>query len=223
MIRVVIAESVHLFRSGLVALLEDEPDITVAGSVERGRSLSEAAGALPEVALIGIDLCDVDGITAMGLLHAAAPQCAAIIMAARRRPGDLRRAVTGGALGFVLKDTSPAELVDAIRRVARGERVIDAELAFAEIAAARNPLTPRELDVLEAMADGATVGEIAEQLYLSSGTVRNYLARILNKVGARTRVEAVSLARKHGWLWRDGREADEDLDDPDRSRHPLGR
>lgn len=202
MIRVLVAEDVHLFRSGLVALLGGESDISVAETVECGRKLAAAGPHCePDVALIDIDLADMDGITATRFLHEQVPRCAVIIMAERRRPGDLRRAVAGGAVGFVLKDTSPAELVDAIRRVARGERVIDAELAFAELGATQSPLTPRELDVLKAAAEGATVGEIAQQLFLSCGTVRNYLARILTKIGARTRVEAVTIAREHGWLW----------------------
>lgn len=204
-IRVIVAEDVHLFRSGLVALLRGEPDIFVAETVECGREL-KAVGrhSKPDVALIDMDLTDVDGVSATRVLLEAVPSCAVIIMAERSRPGDLRRAVAAGAVGFVLKDTSPAELVDAIRRVSRGERVLDADLAYAELGGAvQSPLTPRELDVLRAAAEGATVVEIAQQLFLSCGTVRNYLARVLNKIDARTRVEAVMIAREHGWLWPD--------------------
>ncbi|MFC6881921.1 MULTISPECIES: response regulator transcription factor [Actinomadura] len=201
MIHVLIAEDAQLFRSGLAALLEDEPDIVVAETVDCGSKLVAAGGRVhPEVALIDIDLADMDGIAATRALRGVAPECAVIVMADRRRTGDLRRAVGADAAGYVLTDTSPSELTDAIRRVARGERVIDAELAFAEIGAARSPLTPRELDVLEAVADGATVPEIAEQLVLSTGTVRNYVARVLTKLHARTRVEAVTIATEHGWL-----------------------
>ncbi|WP_460370963.1 response regulator transcription factor, partial [Actinocorallia lasiicapitis] len=117
------------------------------------------------------------------------------------RPGDLRRAVAAGASGFVMKDSSPTELADAIRRGARGERVIDADLAFAELVdGPPAPLTPRELDVLSVAAEGATVSEIADRLYLSRGTVRNYLGRVVTKVGARTRIEAITIARDRGWL-----------------------
>nr|WP_308287087.1 response regulator transcription factor [Actinomadura parmotrematis] len=209
-ISIVIAENLQLFRSGLVALLANEPDISVVETVESRSKLAAAVRhSQPRVALIDIDLAGEesagdpsarDGIAAAGAVLAQAPACRVVIMAERRRPGDLRRAVAAGAAGFVMKDISPAELADAVRRVARDEQVIDAALAFAEIGAARSPLTPRELEVLRAAAQGGTVTEIAGELYLSSGTVRNYLARALTKMGARTRVEAVSKAREHGWL-----------------------
>lgn len=201
MIRVLIAENLHLFRSGLVALLDDEQDISVTEAVEYGRKLVAAGYECePDVALIDIDLTDMDGFTATKTLREKVPSCAVVIMAGHKRLGDLRRAVDAGAVGFVLKDTSPTDLANAIRRVARGERVIDADMAFAELGAAQSPLTPRELDVLKAAAEGATVSEIAERLFLSIGTVRNYLSRTVTKMGARTRVEAVTIAREHGWL-----------------------
>jgi two-component system response regulator DesR len=121
-------------------------------------------------------------------------------MATRRQPGDIRRTVTACADGYLLKDSSPVELADAVRRVARGERVIDADLAIAELSVKESPLTPRELDVLDVAAEGASIDEIAERLFLSRGTVRNYLSRAVTKIGARTRVDAVSIAREHGWL-----------------------
>ncbi|KAB2339837.1 response regulator transcription factor [Actinomadura rudentiformis] len=206
MIRVLIADDMHLLRSGLVALLDGEPDISVAATVECGGKLVAAArGGAPQVALIDIDLTDMDGFKAARLLRDQMPGCAVIIMADRCRAGDLRRAVAAGADGFLLKDTSPADLVDAIRRVADGERVIDGGVAFAELGEGKtdSPLTPREVEVLKAAAEGCTVGEIAQRLYLASGTVSNYLSRILTKIDARTRVEAVAIAKERGWLWPD--------------------
>jgi two-component system response regulator DesR len=201
-IRVLIAEEIQLFRSGLVALLADEPDLTVVEAVDNGKKVASAARhSAPDVALIDLDLTDLDGFTATREVCEAEPGCAVILMAARRRPGDLKRAVAAGAVGFVLKDSSPTELSDAIRHVARGERVIDADLAFAELGTVPTPLTPRELDVLSVAAEGATVREIAERLFLTTGTVRNYLSRVVTKTGARTRVEAVTIAHERGWLW----------------------
>ncbi|RFU36852.1 DNA-binding response regulator [Actinomadura logoneensis] len=201
MIRVILAENIHLFRSGLVALLDGEADIRVVETVDCGRKLLAAtAHCRPEVALVDLGLPDLDGVEAAARLLDLVPQCAVIIMAERRQPGDLRRAVAAGAVGFLLKDTSPERLVQAIHDVAAGERVIDAELAFAELATSQSPLTPRELEVLRETAKGATVAEIARSLFLATGTVRNYLARIVSKVGARTRLEAVAIAEENGWL-----------------------
>jgi two-component system response regulator DesR len=200
-IRVVIAEGVHLLRSGLVALLDGETGISVVAAVDRGAELAGAGRRHePDVALVDAEIQDMDGFTATTVLHEAVPSCAVLIMTGRARPGHLRRALEVNADGYLLKDTSPADLVDAIRRAARGERVIDGDLAIAELCSMDSPLTPRELDVLGVAAEGATIGEIAERLYLSRGTVRNYLSRAVSKIGARTRVDAVTIARRHGWL-----------------------
>jgi two-component system, NarL family, response regulator DesR len=204
-IRVLVADGKPIFRSGLVALLDDERDITVVETVGGGRQVVAAAcRCTPDAALIDRGLSGVDGITAAMLLRQELPQCAVIVMADRIRPGDLRRAVAAGAAGFMLKDASSDDLKDAVRRVARGERVIAADLAIAELGLLQSPLTPRETDVLRAAAEGATVVEIAQELCLSRGTVRNFLSRTLTKIGARTRVEAVTIARKQGWLWQEG-------------------
>ncbi|MGK5558241.1 LuxR C-terminal-related transcriptional regulator [Actinomadura kijaniata] len=201
MIRVVIAERLHLFRSGLVALLAGEPGLAVAEAADSGAALVAACRHhRPDVALVGAELPDMPGLDAVRAVLRTERRCAVVVVADRPRPGELRAAVDGGALGFVLRDSSPTDLVEVIHRVARGEHAVDGRLALAELAAARNPLTPRERDVLAAVAEGATVGEIAGQLCLSTGTVRNYVARVQAKLGARTRVEAVSIAREHGWL-----------------------
>lgn len=201
MIQVLIAENVHLIRSGLLSLLSEIEGMQVVEAVDRcGKLAAAALRHKPDVALVDTDLPDFDAFSAVHRLRGDVPGCAVIMMAPKRRSGDLRRAVLAGASGFVLKDTSPAELVEAIRRVARGGRVIDAELAVVELSAVRSPLTPREVEVLQVVAQGATVSEIAEELYLSCGTVRNYLSRILAKLDARTRIEAVKIAQARGWL-----------------------
>ncbi|WP_106402050.1 response regulator transcription factor [Actinocorallia populi] len=202
MIRVLIADQARLFRSGLAALLADEPDIVLGGEADdAGKVARVAMECAADVALVASELPGLDFFPLIEEMRVTAPECAVVVLAARSRPGDLRRAVAAGAFGFVLKDSSPVQLSDAIRRVARGERVVDPDLAYAELVTAPPPLTPRELDVLNVAAEGATVGEIAERLHLSPGTVRNYLARIVGKAGARTRVEAIAIARERGWLW----------------------
>ena len=116
------------------------------------------------------------------------------------RPGYLRRALDQGAVGFVLKDASPSVLVDAIRRTAVGERVIDPQLAVATLKEGENPLTPREREILAMSASGSTAGELARALHLSEGTVRNHLSLAIQKLHARTRLEAIRLAQEKGWL-----------------------
>jgi two-component system response regulator DesR len=116
------------------------------------------------------------------------------------RPGYLRRAMEAGALGFVVKDAPAEQLADAVRRVARGERVVDPALAAQTLASGPSPLTGRERDVLVAAQGGATVADIARRLVLSEGTVRNYLSAAIAKTGTRNRQEAVRLADERGWL-----------------------
>jgi two-component system response regulator DesR len=146
------------------------------------------------------------GTVKAGTLAAAAalshelPHCKTLILTTFGRAGYLRRAMEAGALGFVVKDAPAEQLSDAVRRVAAGERVVDPALAAATLASGSSPLTGRERDVLVAARDGATVGDIAEKLFLSEGTVRNYLSAAIAKVGVRNRMEAVRVADERGWL-----------------------
>jgi two-component system response regulator DesR len=199
LINLLIAEDIELMRGGLVALLSHEVDIAVIAELDSGDKIVPMSLELkPDVALIDIHLRG--GFAAARALHLQLPECGALIMADQRRPSDLRRAVNAHVLGFVLKDVTPDVLADAIRRVARGERVVDSELAFAALYAEQGPLTPRELEVLEATAEGTPPKEIAAQLYLSVRTVRNHLSQIIRKTGARNRVDAIRIATEAGWL-----------------------
>ncbi|MBP2703611.1 response regulator transcription factor [Microbispora sp. RL4-1S] len=202
MIRLLLAEDMHLIRKALVALLSGEHDLEVVAEADRGEDIVRLACLRrPEIALLDIGMPGVDGLTAAAELHRRLPSCKTIVLTGLGTPMALRRALDANVRGFVVKDALPSHLVDCIRRVSRGERVIDPDLAVAALDADSNPLTARELDVLETAADGATVGEIADRLCLSRGTVRNYLSRILSKVGARSRVEAIQIASECGWLW----------------------
>ncbi|WP_327046261.1 response regulator transcription factor [Microbispora sp. NBC_01189] len=202
MIRLMLAEDMHLIRKALVALLSSEDDLEVVAEADRGEDIVRL-GCLrrPDVAVLDIGLPGVDGLTAAAELHRRLPSCKTVVLTGLGTPTALRKALDANVRGYVVKDASPAHLVDCIRRVAAGERVIDPELAVAALDADSNPLTARELDVLETAAGGATVCEIADRLSLSQGTVRNYLSRILGKVGARSRVEAIQIASECGWLW----------------------
>ncbi|MEU7689385.1 response regulator transcription factor [Microbispora hainanensis] len=202
MIRLMLAEDMHLIRKALVALLSSEDDLEVVAEADKGEDIVRL-GCLrrPDVAVLDIGMPGVDGITAAAELHRRLPSCKTVVLTGLGTPMALRKALDAGVRGFVVKDASPGHLVDCIRRVSKGERVIDPELAVAALDADSNPLTARELDVLESAAGGATVGEIADRLSLSRGTVRNYLSRIITKVGARSRVEAIQIASECGWLW----------------------
>jgi two-component system response regulator DesR len=137
---------------------------------------------------------------AAAALRVEAPWCKVLIVTTFGRAGYLRRAMEAGALGFVVKDAPAEQLADAVRRVARGERVVDPARAAATLAGGVSPLTARERDALVAARDGATVADIAKRLFLSEGTVRNYLSSAISKTGTRNRMEALRVADENGWL-----------------------
>ena len=201
MIRVLIAEDQTMVRGALRALLDLEDDLEVVAEVGRGDAVVEAAREhRPDVALLDIEMPGLDGIEAARALATAVPEVRAVVLTTFGRPGFLRRAMEVGASGFLVKDAPVAELARAIRAVVAGERVIDRELAAAALAIGATPLSAREADVLREAADGATVAEIARRLFLSEGTVRNYLSSAIGKTGAPTRVEAARVAEEKGWL-----------------------
>ncbi len=194
-VRLLLAEDQVMIREALAALLSFEGDIEVVAQVGRGDEVLKAAEATkPDVAVLDIEMPGMDGLTAAAELKKRSPDTKIVILTTFGRPGFLRRAMESGVSAFLVKD-SPA-----IRRVLAGERVIDPDLAAAALADGLNPLTPRERDVLEASADGRTIAEIAAQLYLSEGTVRNYLSGCIQKTGARNRAEALRIASERGWL-----------------------
>lgn len=200
-IRVLLAEDMHMVRGALVALLELEADIDVVAEVASGDDiLPMALKHTPDVAVIDIDLPGIDGLTAASALHEQLPTCRTLILTSLGRPGTLRRALSARVSGFILKDAPSRELADAIRRVAAGHRVVDSNLALAAWDSAECPLTAREIDVLRLAADGAEAPEIAARLFLSTGTVRNYLSTIATKLNARNRVDAIRIANESGWL-----------------------
>jgi two-component system, NarL family, response regulator DesR len=200
-VRVLLAEDQAMVRGALSALLSLEPDIEIVAEVSRGDEVIPAAlDAFPEVALLDIEMPGGDGLSAAAALKERLPSCRVIILTTFGRAGYLKRAMESGALGFLLKDAPASELASAVRRVAGGERVVDPDLAAAALSEGGNPLTERERDVLRASADGATIGDVAAKLYLSEGTVRNYLSTAIKKLGTRNRVEAARLAERKGWL-----------------------
>jgi two-component system response regulator DesR len=200
-IRLLLADDQELVRQALCALLALEDDFEVVASVGRGDEVVAAARAhRPDVALLDIEMPGLDGLAAAAVLAAQVPDCRVVMLTTFGRAGYLRRAMDAGAAGFVVKDAPADVLADAIRRVRQGERVVDPALAVATLAAGESPLTARERDVLITARTGATVAEIASRLYLSEGTVRNYVSAAITKTGARNRVDAVRIADERGWL-----------------------
>ncbi|MFI7336617.1 response regulator [Streptomyces sp. NPDC050085] len=200
-IRLLLADDQDLIRGALSALLDLEDDFEVVAAVDSGDKVLAAARAhRPDVALLDIEMPGADGIAAAAALTAALPECRVVILTTFGRAGYLRRAMAAGAVGFVVKDAPPEALADAVRRVVRGERVVDPELAAATLAAGDSPLTARERDVLDAARAGGSVADIAGALFLSEGTVRNYLSSVISKTGARNRMEALRVADERGWL-----------------------
>lgn len=201
MIRLLLAEDQAMVREALAALLGLEPGIEVVAQVGRGDEVVAAVGAhAPDVALLDIEMPGSSGLDALAELRVQYPELKVVILTTFGRPGYLRRAMESGADGFLVKDAPAAGLADAVRRVLRGERVIDPALAASALAVGASPLTDRERDVLNAAADGSGNAEIAAAMHLSHGTVRNYLSTAIQKTGARNRAEAVRLARDKGWL-----------------------
>jgi two-component system response regulator DesR len=204
--RLLLAEDQAMIREALATLLDLEADLEVVATVGRGDEVlgalaaAQRAGTPVEVALLDIEMPGMDGICAAQQAHSAHPELRIVILTTFGRPGFLRRAMEAGASAFLVKDAPAAQLADAIRRVVAGERVIDPDLAAAALADGVNPLTARERDVLAASAGGATNAEIAAKLFLSEGTVRNYLSACIQKTGTRNRTEALTLARTKGWV-----------------------
>jgi two-component system, NarL family, response regulator DesR len=200
-IRLLVADDQALVRGALAALLDLETDLEVVAQVGRGDEVVEAArAAAPDIALLDIEMPGMTGLEAARELLDALPAVRVLILTTFGRPGYLRRAMEGGASGFLLKDAPASELAAAIRRVVAGERIVDPGLAAAALVEGDSPLTAREHEVLDAARRYGTVAELAAALHLSPGTTRNHLSAIMGKLGAHSRIEAIRVAEEKGWL-----------------------
>ena len=200
-IRVVLAEDQAMVLGALAALLELEPDIQVVARAANGRDALRAAELhTPDVLVTDIEMPQMTGLELAANLRTNHPNVRTIILTTFARPGYLRRALDAGARGYLLKDRPAKELADAVRRVHRGMRVVDPALAAEAWNAELDPLTDRERQILQRAGDGRSSSEIATELHLSEGTVRNYLSEAIAKLGASNRVDAARIARTKGWL-----------------------
>nr|WP_191971841.1 response regulator transcription factor [Streptomyces luteolifulvus] len=200
MVRVLVIHDEGLLRSALVQLLRSDDGLQVTSMSPRSpRADAPKRDARPT------DVCVVDGDCLEGPGEVCGARFRAlcgdrlVVLATPERPGVLRRAFDGGALGLVDKDASAQRLITAVRTVAKGERFLDETLTVALLKGAQMPLTTRELCVVSLAAEGAPVAEIAARLHLSRGTVRNYMAIAIRKVGARNRVDAIRIVQSAGW------------------------
>jgi two-component system response regulator DesR len=199
-ISVVLAEDQGMVLGAFAALLRLEPDLEVVATATDGHAaLAAVLEHRPDVLVTDVEMPGMTGLDVAAALRRDGPPTRIVIVTTFGRSGYLRRAMDSGVSGYVLKDAPIDQLVDVVRRVHAGERVVDPQLAMAAWDAA-DPMTDRERDVLRLAADGLPNGDIAARLHLAEGTVRNYLSTAISKLGVRNRIEAARLARDRGWL-----------------------
>lgn len=219
-ITLLLADDQSLFREGLRTLLSVQPDLEVVGEAANGEeALALAASQHPQVVLMDVQMPVLDGVAATRRLHADQPACRVILLTTFDDDEYVFEGLRAGAVGYLLKDAPSARLVEAIRAAARGESFLQPSVAakvvaeFARLAGQApaaspdqraaglaEPLTERELEILRLAADGASNKEIAAQLFLAEGTVKNHVTNILGKLGTTGRLQAVNRARELGLL-----------------------
>jgi len=200
MIRILLAEDQAMVRGALSALLKLESDLDVIGSAADGEAAWQFIQRdLPDVVVTDSEMPRLTGLELAQRIRDRGLECKVVIVTTFARPGFLRRALDAGVSGYLLKDAPADQLADALRKVHRGGRAIDPQLAL-EAWSEADPLNDRERQVLRLAGEGASAGDIAEQLHLSQGTVRNYLSEAIGKLGVGNRIEAYRLARQKGWL-----------------------
>ena len=200
-ILVLLAEDVELLREALAGLLEREPDIEVVATAADGRqAIDRALTHRPDVAVVDLQMPVLDGLGVVTELGRMLPTCPVVILTGHGRPHVLRQALASGARGFLAKGAPGTALADVVRRVHEGQRYVDPILAADALTALPSPLTPRETEVLTAAREDRPIREVARTVFLSPGTVRNYLAAITRKLGAESRADAYRMARDNGWL-----------------------
>ena len=215
MIHVIVADDQALIRGALSALIDLEDDMRVVAQAadgreaiaaveaytaenSRGDQASKAASTL--VVIMDVEMPVIDGISAAAALKERGANARVLMVTTFGRPGYVQRALDAGAVGFVVKDAPAEQLLEAIRRTSQGLRTVDPALAVDALTKGQSPLSAREVEVLRAFESGGTVEDVASELMLSAGTVRNYVSSAMEKTHARTRAEALKVATENGWL-----------------------
>lgn len=200
MIRVLLAEDQAMVRGALTALLSLETDIEVVGAAADGEiAWRELQRLKPDLLVTDIEMPGLSGLELAQRVQRHEMPTRVVIVTTFARAGFLRRALDAGVFGYLLKDAPAEQLAEALRKVHRGGRAIDPQLAL-EAWSEADPLNDRERQVLRLAGEGLSAGEIADKLGLSQGTVRNYLSEAIGKLGVGNRIEAYRLARQKGWL-----------------------
>jgi len=215
MIHVIVADDQALIRGALSALIDLEDDMRVVAQAadgreaiaaveaynaenSRGEEAAKAASTL--VVIMDVEMPVMDGISAAAALKERGANARVLMVTTFGRPGYVQRALDAGAVGFVVKDAPAEQLLEAIRRTSQGLRTVDPALAVDALTKGQSPLSAREVEVLRAFESGGTVEDVASELMLSAGTVRNYVSSAMDKTHARTRAEALKVATENGWL-----------------------
>lgn len=200
MIKIVIAEDQRLLRGALGSLLDLEDDLEVIGQAENGEeALDKILKLNPDVCLLDIEMPLLNGLDTTEEIKHQNSSCKVIILTTFARSGYFERAVKLGVNGYLLKDGSTDDLADSIRSIMKGKNEFAPELIFGSLKD-KNPLTEREQEVLRLVAEGKSIKEISMQLYLSSGTIRNYMSEIISKLEVNNRIVAISIAEEKGWI-----------------------
>ena len=209
MIHVIVADDQALIRGALSALIDLEDDMDVVAQAGNGHealaAIEDYAGAhaddeVPLVVIMDVEMPVMDGISAAAALKDRGANARVLMVTTFGRPGYVQRALDAGAVGFVVKDAPAEQLLEAIRRTSQGLRTVDPALAVDALTKGQSPLSAREVEVLRAFESGGTVEDVASELMLSAGTVRNYVSSAMDKTHARTRAEALKVATENGWL-----------------------
>nr|WP_024592879.1 response regulator transcription factor [Pseudoalteromonas sp. TB13] len=204
MIRVYLVEDQALVRDAVAALLGLDFNIEIIGQASNGQDALNAIEALdsdlhPDIILTDIEMPTMNGIELSEKIAAKFPTIKMVIMTTFSRAGYIRRALTAGVKGFILKEAPSEELINALKKVMQGQKVIDPELAINALDDA-DPLTDKERKALKLASDGLKTSDIAKQLFISEGTTRNYLSDAIAKLNATNRIDAARIAKQKGWL-----------------------
>ena len=215
MIHVIVADDQALIRGALSALIDLEDDMHVVAQAADGREAvaaveaynaesssgdQAAKAASTLVVIMDVEMPVMDGLSAAAALKERGANARVLMVTTFGRPGYVQRALDAGAVGFVVKDAPAEQLLEAIRRTSQGLRTVDPALAVDALTKGQSPLSAREVEVLRAFESGGTVEDVASELMLSAGTVRNYVSSAMDKTHARTRAEALKVATENGWL-----------------------